>query len=81
MTSKEVAKLLSNKLGITNSSDYVLVTIRNGEGTIQSTIVVCIILLKNHLYITERICQENDLIQQNEESSPALAYKLIDSKI
>lgn len=33
-TNKEVAKIVSSKLGITNPADYVLVTIRNGEGEI-----------------------------------------------
>lgn len=33
-TNKEVAKLVASKLGITNPSDYVLVTIKNGEESI-----------------------------------------------
>lgn len=31
-TNKEVAKILASKLSITNPTDYVLVTIKNGEG-------------------------------------------------
>lgn len=34
-TNKEVAKMVASKLGITNPGDYVLVKIKDGEGTIK----------------------------------------------
>jgi hypothetical protein len=34
-TNKEVAKMVASKLGIANPGDYILVTIKNGEGNVK----------------------------------------------